>query len=462
METTILNRGILFFVFYFTSLFVLGQAPDIAPVMGSNPYIHSQVQCLNNYQRLIIWDELNVNIQKLKSENKLHFDANRPASIQFGWPLKMSDDVGYNKIWGISNYVDQQSEDGMIDFNCGTRTYSGHKGTDFFLWPFPWYAMDFFQAENVAAADGQIIAKHDGEFDRSCAMNSNVWNAVYLQHADGSITWYGHMKKGTLTSKGVGDMVLKGEFLGNTGSSGSSTAPHLHFEVYDANGNLIDPYQGDCNILNNETWWEDQKPYIQPSINAVFTHSEVFNFNDCPEQETLNLSNEFEPNDQAVFSVFLTDQTTDTSVHLEIIKPNGTHLYDWEYVFDQSYAASYLYWTINLTEDEGNWIWRVTYGDDTISHEFQVHENLSLNDNEIQTFEIFPNPAHNFIYFKSNHNILEVIVMDLSGKVVIQEKNKSGIRRMDIDKLAEGLYLMKMKDQTRKTAVLKLIKKNKK
>lgn len=36
--------------------------------------------------------------------------------------------------------------------------------------------------------DGQIIAKGDGQFDRSCGFNNNVWNAVYIQHSDGSVT----------------------------------------------------------------------------------------------------------------------------------------------------------------------------------------------------------------------------------------------------------------------------------
>jgi murein DD-endopeptidase MepM/ murein hydrolase activator NlpD len=107
--------------------------------------------------------------------------------------------------------------------------------------------MDSNDVEIVSAAAGTILYKSDGNFDRSCTFNNNNWNAVYVQHSDGSVAWYGHMKAGTLTTKNVGASVAQGEYLGVVGSSGNSTGPHLHFEVYDSGNNLIDPYAGTCN-----------------------------------------------------------------------------------------------------------------------------------------------------------------------------------------------------------------------
>ncbi len=119
--------------------------------------------------------------------------------------------------------------------------------------------------EVIAAADGQIIYKHDGEFDMSCSFNSNPWNAIYIRHNDGSVAWYGHFKSGTLTTKNVGDTVTEGEYLGVVGSSGNSTGPHLHFEVYEddtyAYDKLIDPYSGPSNNWNATSWWQSQKMF---------------------------------------------------------------------------------------------------------------------------------------------------------------------------------------------------------
>src|SRR5215510_13083944 len=104
--------------------------------------------------------------------------------------------------------------------------------------------MDHDQVAAVAAADGIILAKDDGNYDRSCSLTGAAWNAVYVQHADGSVAWYGHLKNGSLTTKAPGALVVQGEFLGIVGSSGNSTGPHLHFEVYDAANHLIDPWGG--------------------------------------------------------------------------------------------------------------------------------------------------------------------------------------------------------------------------
>ncbi len=82
-----------------------------------------------------------------------------------------------------------------------------NRGTDFFTCPFPWYRMDYDQVYVVAAAPGVIVFKQDGNFDRNCGFTGDPWNAVYVQHADGSVAWYGHMKNGSLTPKAVGDNV---------------------------------------------------------------------------------------------------------------------------------------------------------------------------------------------------------------------------------------------------------------
>src|SRR5438128_251253 len=125
-----------------------------------------------------------------------------------------------------------------------------------------------------AAAPGTILYKNDGNFDQNCALSDRAeWNAVYVLHDDGSVAWYGHMKSGSPTSKRVGDRVETGEYLGSVGSSGSSTGPHLHFEVYDSSHQLIDPWAGQCNPSTADSWWAHQQPYYLPTLNRAFTAS---------------------------------------------------------------------------------------------------------------------------------------------------------------------------------------------
>ncbi|MFT5209980.1 MAG: murein DD-endopeptidase MepM/ murein hydrolase activator NlpD [Flavobacterium sp.] len=60
---------------------------------------------------------------------------------------------------------------------------------------------------------------------------------VEINHGRGFSTRYGHHKD--LLVK-VGDIVKKGQIVGLMGSSGRSTGPHVHFEVF-KNGRVVDP-----------------------------------------------------------------------------------------------------------------------------------------------------------------------------------------------------------------------------
>lgn len=60
---------------------------------------------------------------------------------------------------------------------------------------------------------------------------------VQINHGDGYATRYGHAEK--LLVK-AGDIVKKGQVIALMGSTGRSTGPHVHFEVY-KNGRVVDP-----------------------------------------------------------------------------------------------------------------------------------------------------------------------------------------------------------------------------
>jgi murein DD-endopeptidase MepM/ murein hydrolase activator NlpD len=65
-------------------------------------------------------------------------------------------------------------------------------------------------------------------------------NEAYLAANDGNVYYYAHMSQFV----GGARSVAQGEVIGLVGSTGSSTAPHLHFEIRigGANGQRIDPY----------------------------------------------------------------------------------------------------------------------------------------------------------------------------------------------------------------------------
>lgn len=126
------------------------------------------------------------------------------------------------------------------DWACGGIRYSGHRGTDYGGGSFA--GMDAGR-DIVAAAEGTVTVVHDGEFDRctsgACSGGGGYGNYVRIRHADGKDTIYAHLKRWSIRVR-RGDRVRCGQVLGQMGSSGWSTGPHLHFEVRH-DGRALDP-----------------------------------------------------------------------------------------------------------------------------------------------------------------------------------------------------------------------------
>lgn len=83
-------------------------------------------------------------------------------------------------------------------------------------------------ADVIAVAAGVVVY---------AGPRSGYGKMVEINHGSGYSTRYGHHKE--LTVK-AGDIVRKGEVIGLMGSSGRSTGPHVHFEVF-KNGRIVDP-----------------------------------------------------------------------------------------------------------------------------------------------------------------------------------------------------------------------------
>jgi len=82
-----------------------------------------------------------------------------------------------------------------------------------------------------AAASGTVTAviTECSEGVRKCG--GGYGNMVVIQHPNGTKTLYGHMSK-VFTHNGA--QVKQGDVIGLVGSTGHSTGPHVHFEVFNA------------------------------------------------------------------------------------------------------------------------------------------------------------------------------------------------------------------------------------
>ncbi|MFN7714461.1 MAG: peptidoglycan DD-metalloendopeptidase family protein [Pseudanabaenaceae cyanobacterium] len=116
-----------------------------------------------------------------------------------------------------------------------------------FIWPaegvftsgFGWRWGRIHQGIDIAAPIGTpILAAAGGVVEYAGWSDGGYGNMVDLRHPDGTITRYGHMNAILVKD---GQTVAQGQTIGEMGSTGFSTGPHLHFEIRPNGGSAIDP-----------------------------------------------------------------------------------------------------------------------------------------------------------------------------------------------------------------------------
>ena len=69
-----------------------------------------------------------------------------------------------------------------------------------------------------------------------------------IEHGYGFVTKYAHMQNLVVKR---GENIKRGQLIGYVGSSGGSTAPHVHYEII-KNGKKINPIQYIINVSDEE------------------------------------------------------------------------------------------------------------------------------------------------------------------------------------------------------------------
>ncbi|RRR97290.1 M23 family metallopeptidase [Glycomyces terrestris] len=121
-------------------------------------------------------------------------------------------------------------------FNCNKTFYAnnwtgGHNPSNSIDWQS--YGSDAIGGENVrATAAGTAYFYNEG--------STSYGRWVKIVHSDGSSTRYAHLAT-QVKAPGSSMSVSQGTIIGTVGSTGGSTAPHLHYEQRNSSGSVVTP-----------------------------------------------------------------------------------------------------------------------------------------------------------------------------------------------------------------------------
>lgn len=138
--------------------------------------------------------------------------------LQFSLESLGEDYVGGNFIWPLPEHYTITSPFGMR-IHPIFKVRRMHTGTD------------------ISAPTGTPIVAANAGVVVTATFASSYGNYIMIDHGGGVITLYAHASK-LLVSEG--DIVEQGDIIMETGSTGWSTGPHLHFEIR-IDGSTVDP-----------------------------------------------------------------------------------------------------------------------------------------------------------------------------------------------------------------------------
>jgi murein DD-endopeptidase MepM/ murein hydrolase activator NlpD len=96
------------------------------------------------------------------------------------------------------------------------------------------YAVDFGLPDGTpvyAAREGTVInVRHDSFSGAPLPQLLDQANVILILHDDGTIAVYAHLHWDSIRVR-IGQRVQRGEYIANSGNTGFTTGPHLHFAV---------------------------------------------------------------------------------------------------------------------------------------------------------------------------------------------------------------------------------------
>ncbi len=166
----------------------------------------------------------------------------------------------------------------------------------------------------------------------------------------------------------LNDYVKTGDILGVVGSSGHSTAPHLHMSVYDADGHVIDPFQ--------EGLFASPPAYHAPLslMEVIFKEGSFSGANELKDPPTSQISRVL-VNSAVSVGLNMANGMSGDTFHIKMIDPSGHVHWEISRTFAGTERHTYWIYNVNLSSEAGIWTWEVDVnGAEHYSRTFEAYD----------------------------------------------------------------------------------------
>lgn len=195
------------------------QAASVITSLQSEINDNASVLSELDSQESALQSQIQSKVKQLNEQKKAEEEANRNNNNNGGNNNGGSTVGTGNLVWpSYCTYITSRQGPRVHPI---TGEYKNHGGTDIGA---------SYGSAIYAADSGKVVSSSDG-------WNGGWGNYVMIDHGNGMQTLYAHMSSRAVS---VGQTVKRGQTIGYVGSTGMSTGPHLHFEMY-VNGSRIDP-----------------------------------------------------------------------------------------------------------------------------------------------------------------------------------------------------------------------------
>jgi murein DD-endopeptidase MepM/ murein hydrolase activator NlpD len=194
--------------------------------------------------------------QTIRAEGSIPISAFQSAT-EYDFPLRGTWHIGASGTFHSHHRWAAMEEFALdiVQLGNASKTYKtrGLTSQDYFA----------FGQDVIAVADGTVVEAMDQYSDNDAklkqenetydqydqriqseqmqALQQNPYtvagNYIVIRHSDNEYSMYAHLKKGNMKVK-KGDVVKQGQVIASVGNTGSSTEPHLHFQIQDSSDPL--------------------------------------------------------------------------------------------------------------------------------------------------------------------------------------------------------------------------------